>query len=303
MNFTNAQDHEPKAEHNNRTIKEAFQTAFHGTPHSRMPRLMTQELAELTAEHLNHFPAKNGTLKCCSPHVIMNQEPIDCNKHCKCELGGHVQAHHQNDPAHSTTERTIDATHLRPNSNRQGGHRVMNPHTGKPIAQNKVAPVPMTKLVLNQVKKMAKDQGIAEVKFTNKRGMQLPHSDWLAGVDYDNDCFEDEQSDDEDNEDDDECQPPQRIQDIELQTDEDVDMEETEDLLHDEHDQEDDEELSQQDDTESNPITDEDEDMDEEIDESLLDDQDESQQVETVDEDDNEEVEDQPVKEPQQQQH
>ena len=60
----------------------------------------------------------------------------------------------------------------------------------------------MTKLVLNQVKKMAKDQGITEVKFTNKRGMQLPHSNWLAGVDCDDDHFDDEQSDDEDNEED-----------------------------------------------------------------------------------------------------
>ena len=29
INFTNAQDHKPKAECNNRAIKEAFQTAFH----------------------------------------------------------------------------------------------------------------------------------------------------------------------------------------------------------------------------------------------------------------------------------
>ena len=83
MNFTNAQDHEPKAERNNRTTKEAFRTAFHGTPCSKMPRLMTQELAELTAEHSNCFPAKHGMSKHCSPHVIMNQEPVDCNKHCK----------------------------------------------------------------------------------------------------------------------------------------------------------------------------------------------------------------------------
>ena len=29
MNFTNAQDHKPKAECNNRTIKEGFRSAFH----------------------------------------------------------------------------------------------------------------------------------------------------------------------------------------------------------------------------------------------------------------------------------
>ena len=84
----------------------------------------------------------------------------------------------------------------------------MSLHTGEPITRNRVAPVPMTKLALNQVEKMARDQGIAKIKFANKRGVQSPHSDWLAGVDCDNDCFEDEESDDNNNdEDDDECQP------------------------------------------------------------------------------------------------
>ena len=110
----------------------------------------------------------------------------------------------------------------------------MNPHTGEPIVQNEVAPVPMTKLALNQVEKMVRGQGITKVKFTNKRGMQLPHSNWLAGVDHDENCSEDEDSDDDN--DDDECQPQQCIQDIKLQTDEDVDMEETTDLLHGEQD-------------------------------------------------------------------
>ena len=55
---------------------------------------------------------------------------------------------------------------------------------------------------------MARDQGIVEIKFANKRGMQLPHSNWLAGVDCDNNFFEDEESDDDDEDDDDECQPP-----------------------------------------------------------------------------------------------
>ena len=133
VNFANVQDHKPKAERNNRTIKEGFRTAFHQTPHSTMPRLTMQELAELTTKHLNCFPAKHGMSKCCSPHVIVNQEPIDCNKHCKHSFGECVQAHHQNDPAQTMAERTIDAVHLWPNSNRQGGHRVMSLHTGKPI--------------------------------------------------------------------------------------------------------------------------------------------------------------------------
>jgi ubiquinone biosynthesis protein COQ9 len=32
MNFTNALDHVPEAERNNRTIKESVQAAYHGLP-------------------------------------------------------------------------------------------------------------------------------------------------------------------------------------------------------------------------------------------------------------------------------
>ena len=200
-------------------------------------------------------------------------------------------------------EKTIDAIHLQPNSNQQGSHGVMNLHTGKPITRNKITPVLMTKLALNQVEKMARDQGITKIKFTNKRGMQLPHSNWLAGVDCDNNHFEDEDSDDDDDKDDDEHQPQQCTQDIKLQTDDNIDMEEMEDLLHDEQDQEDFEESSQDEDQESNPITNEDDDMEEETDESLIDDQEELQQVDTVNEEDDEQIEEKPVEEPQQQSH
>ena len=58
MNYTNEQDHEPCAECNNHTIKESFGVALHCTGYTTIPCNMIEDLAKLSAEHLNIFPAK-----------------------------------------------------------------------------------------------------------------------------------------------------------------------------------------------------------------------------------------------------
>ena len=47
------------------------------------------------------------------------------------EFGTYVQAHMENTPQSSMTERSIDGIYLRPNNNMQGGHFIMNFSTGK----------------------------------------------------------------------------------------------------------------------------------------------------------------------------
>ena len=68
MNYSNAQDHVPAAERNNRTIKEAFRTALHRTPYKWIPTLMIKELAISCTNRLNWFPAKNRILQIYSPN-------------------------------------------------------------------------------------------------------------------------------------------------------------------------------------------------------------------------------------------
>ena len=51
MNYTNAGDHVPEAERNNRTIKERFRTALHRTPYKRIPKLMIKELVTRPVLH------------------------------------------------------------------------------------------------------------------------------------------------------------------------------------------------------------------------------------------------------------
>ena len=67
MNFTNAQDHVPEAERNNRTIKERIRAAFHRLPYKAIPKIMIRYLAMEQANKLNLFPVKGGVPSYYSP--------------------------------------------------------------------------------------------------------------------------------------------------------------------------------------------------------------------------------------------
>ena len=233
MNCANAQDHVPRAERNNRTTKDSFRTAFQRTGCKAMPVVMIRALGELCARRLNWFPAKQGMSEYCSPSVIMGEPATDCNKHCKHSFGDCVQATTENDPSNAPAERTIDAVCLSPNDNKQGGHRVMNLNTGKVVARTTCAAVPLAKAVRDKVEQMAKAQGITTIKFANKKGVELPNADWIAGVDYE--LEDNDNNENDDNNDDNEFAPTQQIgnNDTDLEHDDDVDEDEAEELQQD----------------------------------------------------------------------
>ena len=56
---------------------------------------------------------------------------------------------------------------------------------GEENTRGRVTPVPLTEMVKNVVEAMAASQGIAPLKFINKKGKTLAHHDWITGVDYD----------------------------------------------------------------------------------------------------------------------
>jgi hypothetical protein len=59
MNFTNALDHVPEAERNNRTIKERVQAAYHRLPYKALPRQMIRYLVTMQAKvNLTYSPRK-----------------------------------------------------------------------------------------------------------------------------------------------------------------------------------------------------------------------------------------------------
>ena len=49
MNYTNAQDHVPEAERNNRTIKERMRVQYHQLPYQNIPKVMIRHMAMETA--------------------------------------------------------------------------------------------------------------------------------------------------------------------------------------------------------------------------------------------------------------
>ena len=56
MNYTNANDHVPAAEQNNRTIKERIRAAYHRLPYKAIPHMMIHYLAMVCATKLKFFP-------------------------------------------------------------------------------------------------------------------------------------------------------------------------------------------------------------------------------------------------------
>ena len=92
VNCANTGEHTPRAERNNRTIKDSFRRTCLRVNYKRTPRAMIETLGEITAERLNMFPAKNGMSSHCSPATIATRKVLDCNKHCECSFGEHLQA-------------------------------------------------------------------------------------------------------------------------------------------------------------------------------------------------------------------
>jgi hypothetical protein len=185
MHFTNAQDHVPEAERNNRTIKERIRAAYHRLPYKAIPRIMIKYLAMIQANKPNLFPVKGGVSNYYSPRMILNQTNLDYTKHCVVPFGAYVQANHESTKTSSNVTRTLDAIDLRPAQNQQGGHELMDLNSGQLISRNIVHEIPVTDVVIKAVENMAYQQGFKSLKFKNQNGVIYHDADWIAGVDYD----------------------------------------------------------------------------------------------------------------------
>jgi hypothetical protein len=112
MNFTNAQDHVPEAERDNRTIKERIRAVYHRLPYKALPRIMLRYLAVTQANQLNLFPVKGGVSTYYRPCMILNQENLDYAKHCSVPFGAYVQANHETNRTNSNATQMLDAIYL-----------------------------------------------------------------------------------------------------------------------------------------------------------------------------------------------
>jgi hypothetical protein len=196
MNYTSKGEHVPEAERNNRTIGERVRTTYHNLPYKAIPRIMLKYLSMVSTHQLNLFPAKGGVSAYLSPYMIITGRNLDFAKHCQVPFGAYVQANQENDPTNTQSPRTIDAIYLRPMNNKQGGHELMNLHTGLVITRNTIWERPITDLVIRAVESMASEQGITTLKLTGQNKVPIYPADWIAGVEYEDD--EDELNDNDD---------------------------------------------------------------------------------------------------------
>jgi hypothetical protein len=197
MNYASAQEHVPRAERNNRVIQERVRAAYHRLPFTHLPRILVKFLVMESTKKLNFFPNKNGVSKYFSPRMIMHQENLDYERHCSYHIGEYVQAH--DEPMHTNTNapRSLDCIYLRPMDNAQGGHELLHLQTNSVVKRRRLTKVPITPSIINQVHALAVlDDMPKGLKIKNRANNVIFDSAWIAGVDYDEEEFADENYDD-----------------------------------------------------------------------------------------------------------
>ena len=141
VSYSAAQEHVPRAERNNRTIQERVRTGYHHLPFNHLPRTLVKIMVTEAPRKLNYFPNKHGVSKYYSPRMIVAQENLDANSHCKYACGDYVQAHEE--PLHSNTNaaRSLDCLYLRPTSKSNNGHDLLHLQTNKIVTRSNITPV------------------------------------------------------------------------------------------------------------------------------------------------------------------
>ena len=144
MHYPQAGDHVPQAERLNSVIGERVRATYHDLPYRNLPEIMWKYLVMITTNSLNWFPAKGGVSKYYSPHMLLRQQQLNYNTNFVAPFGSFVQAYEERNPKNNNTPQTIDAIYLRPTSDRQRGHKVINLTTGQVVVRPRVMKIPIT---------------------------------------------------------------------------------------------------------------------------------------------------------------
>jgi hypothetical protein len=155
LNFTNALDHVPEAERNNRTIMEQVLAAYHRLLYKALPQQLIRYMVQTPASQLNLFPAKGGISLYYSPRTILGLPALDYAKHFTVPSGAYVQANHEMNQMNSNASRTLDAIYLRPVNSMQGGHALYDLNSGRVITRARVTQIPVTDVVIKAIKLIA----------------------------------------------------------------------------------------------------------------------------------------------------
>ena len=193
VGYSASQEHVPRAERNNRTIKERVRTGYHYLPFNHLPRTLVKIMVTESPRKLNYFPNKNGVSKYYSPSMIVAQENLDSDRHCKYACGDYVQAHEEPEHTNTNAARSLDCLYLRPAPKSQSGHELLHLQTNKIITRRNLTPVPITPSIINQVHKLAEMENMPKgLKVSNRTGLILFDSASIAGVDIEEELFDDD---------------------------------------------------------------------------------------------------------------
>ncbi len=123
----------------------------------------------------------------------MRQENLDYARHCKYQIGEYLQAHNEPDHTNTNAQRSLDCIYLRPMDNAQGGHELLHLQTNQVVKRRTMANIPITPSIIKQVHALAVLDDMPEgLKITNRANIKIFDTAWIAGVDYDEQEFDDE---------------------------------------------------------------------------------------------------------------
>jgi hypothetical protein len=158
-----------------------------------------------STKKLNFFPNRHGVSKHYRPRMILHQDNLDYDCHCKYILGEYVQAHDKPSPSNTNAARLLDCIYLRPTDNAQGGHELLHLQTNQVVKRRNLTPAVITPTIIKMVHRLAEMGEMPKgLKIRSRTNQILFDAAWIAGVDYEEELFDDEDFETNKDEDEDE---------------------------------------------------------------------------------------------------
>lgn len=156
LNFANPQEYVPEAERNKRVIQDLVRDTYHCLSFRHLPRNLYIYLVSECTKKLNFFPAKYGVSKYYSLRMIINQQNLYYEKHCKIVFGTYVVGHNKPTILNTNAADVLDGIYIRYNSNHQGGLDFLHLQTNRPVIRQNVTTIPITSNIIKQVNDIAR---------------------------------------------------------------------------------------------------------------------------------------------------
>ena len=141
MDYANPGYHAIEIERNTRNVKERYRTQYHRIPLQNVPKIMISYLAFGVVIKWNCFPVKVGLSPYYTPQTIVDQQPLEYNKHWTIPFGSFIQANTDNNPTNSNVSRTIDRVYLISLDIVQGRHDIFDLHIHRLIKRQKITKI------------------------------------------------------------------------------------------------------------------------------------------------------------------